>query len=122
MNGSSHSSSWRSQFKIDACKAAEHCGRGAAFGSARIASAYKLDFLSYMLMLMRFEDDDDNDKTDAGDNKGDDVDNDNDNVQLLLLLSSFPSFESCSFAQVPIDDLSRSNWQKPLKVCGASQR
>ena len=69
-----------------------------------------------------FEDDDDNDKTDAGDNKGDDVDKDDDNVQLLLLLSSFPSFESCSFAQVPIDDLSRSNWQKPLKVCGASQR
>ena len=30
----------------------EHCGRGAAFGSARIASAYKLDFLSYMLMMM----------------------------------------------------------------------
>ena len=57
MNGSSHSSSWRSQFKIDACKAAEHCGRGAAFGSARIASAYKLDFLSY---------DDDDDDDDVG--------------------------------------------------------
>ena len=57
MNGSSHSSSWRSQFKIDACRAAEHCGRGAAFGSARIASAYKLDFLSY---------DDDDDDDDVG--------------------------------------------------------
>ena len=69
-----------------------------------------------------FEENDDNDETDAGDNKGDDVVNDDDIVWLLLLLSSFPSFESCSFAQVPIDDLSRSNWQKPLKVCGASQR
>ena len=59
MNGSSHSSSWRSQFKIDACRAAEHCGRGAAFGSARIASAYKLDFLSY-------DDDDDDDDDDVG--------------------------------------------------------
>ena len=84
MNGSSHSSSWRSQFKIDACKAAEHCGRGAAFGSARIASTYKLDFLSYMMMMMMlfyavddfevdFEEDDDNDKTDAGDNDDDNV-------------------------------------------------
>ena len=80
------------------------------------------DVLCYADDAVKVDFEDGGDKTGAGDNKGDDVDNGDDNVQLLLLLSSFPSFESCSFAQVPIDDLSRSNWQKPLKVCGASQR
>ena len=91
---------------------------------ARLPFIYDDDDVFYAVddFEVDFQGDDDNDKTDAGDDKGDDVDNDDDNVQLLLLLSSFPSFESCSFAQVPIDDLSRSNWQKPLKVCGASQR